>query len=57
MGETRGMTEGTETTAAEASGRRRMTEDPPVGTQDNGTKAKYRVGRTGTNESASERAK
>ena len=56
VGATRGMTEGIETTAAETSGRRRTTEDPPVGTKDNGTKGKYRVDRTGTNESAPKRA-
>ena len=47
----------TETTATATRRRRRMTEEPPVGTQENITGGKYRLGGPGTEESAVESAK
>ena len=47
----------TETTAAEAIGRRRKTEDPPVGAQYNSAGGKYCEEVSNTKESAAESAK
>ena len=49
-----GAARGTATTATAARERKRVTEDLLVGTHDEGAGGKYRVGRTGPEESADE---
>ena len=57
MGEVRGETEATETTATVACGRQIKTEDPPTRARDNGAGEGYRVGGTDTADSAAGGAK